>query len=81
MLLTQIKKDRMLAMKAKEEKTYESLTTLLSEIQRMDKADQENDGKVQQVITKSIKSLTDDRGRIESVDRGPHPTGGCRIPS
>ena len=59
MLLTQIKKDRMMAMKDGNGKKYESLTTLFSEIQRMDKEDQEKDDMVQKVIVKSVKSLNE----------------------
>ena len=67
MLLTQIKKDRMLAKKNGNEKTYESLTTLFSEIQRMDKEDQEKDDMVQKVIVKSVKSLKE---MIEATGSG-----------
>ena len=67
MLLTQIKKDRMLAKKNGNEKTYESLTTLFSEIQRMDKEDQEKDDMVQKVIVKSVKSLKE---MIETTGSG-----------
>ena len=57
MLLTQIKNDRLSAMKDGNEKKYEFLTTLFSEIQRMDKEKQEKDDMVQKVIMKSVKSL------------------------
>lgn len=67
MLLTQIKKDRMMAKKDGNEKTYESLTTLFSEIQRMDKTDQEKDDMVQKVIVKSVKSLKE---MIEATGSG-----------
>ena len=71
MLLTQIKKDRMLAKKNGNEKTYESLTTLFSEIQRMDKEDQEKDDMVQKVIVKSVKSLKEMIEATGSGDTSP----------
>ena len=58
-LLSTIKKDRMIANKEGNKKKYETLTTLLSEIQRLEKADQENDAKVQAVITKYVKGLNE----------------------
>ncbi len=57
MLLMELKKDRVLAKREGNEKKYQYLTTIVSEIQRMDKPDQENDTKVQAVITKSVKAL------------------------
>ncbi len=58
-LMTQIKKDRMLANKRGDIAKYQALTTLVSEIQRLEKPDQENDEKVQKVIAKSVKDLTE----------------------
>ena len=57
MLLMELKKDRVLAKKEGNEKKYQYLTTIVSEIQRLDKTDQEDDTKVKAVITKSVKAL------------------------
>ena len=59
MLITQIKKDRMIANKDGNKQKYEVLTTLLSEVQRLEKIDQENDAKVQAVCKKYVKGLDD----------------------
>ena len=57
MIVTQIKKDRMVANKEGNKQKYETLTTLLSEVQRLEKPDQEDDSKVQAVCKKYIKGL------------------------
>jgi len=59
MLITQIKKDRMQARVQENQHKYETLTTLLSEIQRLEKPDQENDDKVQGVCKKYIKGINE----------------------
>jgi len=57
MIINEIKKDRLLAKKDGNIKKYETLTTLFSEVQRLEKIDQEDDVKVQNVIRKFLKGL------------------------
>ncbi len=59
MLSEQIKKDRIQAKKDNEDFKYEVLTTLLSEVQRLEKPEQEDDDKVKKVIKKSVKGLNE----------------------
>ncbi len=59
MLIQEIKADRLAARRENDLDTYTTLTTLLSEIARLEKVDQKNDQKVQAVITKCIKGLTE----------------------
>lgn len=53
----QIKQDRLTFKKQGFKKEADVLTTLMSEIQRLDKSDQENDNKVISVIKKYAKGL------------------------
>ncbi len=57
MLVNKIKEDRQNFKKQQAKTEANILTTLFSEVQRLDKADQEDDKKVLGVITKYVKGL------------------------
>jgi len=59
MLVDTIKKDRIEAMKAKDIFKSGVLTTLFSEVQRLEKVDQKDDQKVLEVIRKYNKGLNE----------------------
>jgi uncharacterized protein YqeY len=59
MIIDTIKKDRIEAIKSGDSFKNSTLTTLLSEVQRLDKSDQKSDQKVLEVIRKYNKSLNE----------------------
>jgi len=58
-LIDQIKRDRITYKRQKSVTEGDILTTLLSEVQRLEKVDQENDDKVIGVINKYVKGLNE----------------------
>jgi len=58
-LIAKIKSDRIAAKKNGEQEKAEILTTLLSEVERMEKADRDDDKKVIAVVKKYLKGLED----------------------